>query len=201
MAARKAAAPTAAAAATAAARLSPFDKLPSLSDGPKHATVLILGSGSVDKESCARALLSHSSLSMSLNIRISSSFPLKPDDTRPRIDYVAVAVDVTNRDSLLFAKNALGELHPSFYLGRSCLLVLHDGQPAHASVSSEDVDRLADFFDIPRYFCNTTLERDYLLAADKILRGVAVACGHHPLVTCCMLKSVEYERVCLTRTE
>lgn len=66
--------------------------------------------------------------------RTTESLPLSRDPQRPRLDFIVFLVDITSSESLAMLGASLALTHPSYFAGRSCIVVSHSTRWHHLRV-------------------------------------------------------------------
>jgi len=164
--------------------LSRFTKLPD-----KHqATILFVGVNGIGKHKVARSMLGiHTDFS--LQVRVSTSLPLPEDleNTRPRIDFVVLFVDLTNNLSFEVIRSSVKHMDIDYFLGHCCFVVTQAKNEAMHAVNIQEVTSLADSYDSPVIFAAVEKEEDRKFLSSKLVHLLQVSCGFCVDVTTLLL--------------
>ena len=153
-----------------------LSKLPQMNS----AAVLLIGTEGIPTEHLAKTLVKKVP-AIKLQIRTAKALPLPgdADDSRPRIDFVVFALDLSNRHSFDVVKESLNAIDIHYFIGKACLLITEVNMNEIA-VEMDRVTDLADAYDIPIFKVNFQKENDIQLFADKLLNLVRIASGLNP---------------------
>ncbi|XP_068671987.1 centromere protein M-like isoform X2 [Montipora foliosa] len=164
--------------------ISRFAKLPEKT----QATVLFVGVNGIGKHRVAKSLLGiHSGFS--LKIRVCTSLPLSKDtdNTRSRVDFVVLFIDLANTLSFEVIKSAVKHMDIDYFLGHCCFVVTKAKNEAIHAVNIEQVTSLADSYDSPIICADLEKEEDQEFLSQKLIHLLKVSCGFHADVTTLLL--------------
>ncbi|KAJ7382615.1 hypothetical protein OS493_033973 [Desmophyllum pertusum] len=127
----------------------------------------------------------------SLQIRVASSLPLPEDteNTRPRIDFIVLFIDLTNNLSLETIRSSVKHVDIDYFLGHCCFVVTQAKNEAMHAVSIQEVTSLADSYDSPLICSDLEKEEDRIFLSRKLVHLLQVSCGFCSDVTTLLLDS------------
>ncbi|XP_067044919.1 centromere protein M-like [Acropora muricata] len=168
--------------------ISRFTKLPDKC----QATVLFVGSTGIGKRKVAKSMLGLRS-DFAFQIRMSSSLPIPSDteNTRPRIDFIVLFIDLSNIMSFEVIKSSVQHMDIDYFLGHCCFVVTKARNEALHALNIDQVTSLADSCDSPIICADLEKEEDQKFLSQKIIHLVKVSCGFQTDVTSLLLDTTK----------
>jgi len=118
---------------------------------------------------------------VALSVRTTTALPLEEDSSRPRVDYIAFLVDMTNQHSLVQLKQFLLRVDKDYFVqGKACIIATRADLKQSYAFTTLELESVAETYDLRLFYCNLLdkeLEEDL---ARRVVRNVQLTSGLVP---------------------
>ncbi|XP_046854655.1 centromere protein M-like [Xenia sp. Carnegie-2017] len=159
-----------------------------------HATLLIVSVKGIGSEDLVEAILQMDT-SYSVQIRTTTSLPLpqlSKTESRPRIDYIIFALDLSNQHSCQMIEEAVAFVDVDYFIGRSCFILSKANQEHLHSVDVTYITDMIKAYDSTMFFGDLQNKDDRFNMVEKILHHVEVACGFRKGINPLLLSATKH---------